>query len=327
MAAILSESPQGGSFKQSEIRIVLLGSSGAGKSNVIKSLLGSEKITEDKIGLCTLFKSEQAGRTISVVDTPGWDLIQQTSENIKKEIGESVSLCPPGPHALLLVLPIKNRSEQPTSTSEITAAIEHMKLLSQRIWRHTIVLFACDGVEESAIKEHIHSAGNILEKCGRRYHVLQSSVWESATQIFKLFKKIEDLMEENHGEFFIPQVYYELFQHKTKDVPGESEARQRRRSLQMDPPKMREEKVDSDEKRETGKATNYKLLEVIPTHYLKMFIVILIGVIGAFIGSVAGAQHGALGACTGIVFGFIVGVLLVILTIIICNNIYLRINP
>lgn len=121
--------------------IVLLGDNRIDKSNVAKSILGCKNLKEVNYGLSTLYMNEEAERTITVVNSPGWNpiSIHQTSKSRKSEIIRSVSLCPPGPHALLLVLPVKKLSEE-HSSSEITAALEHVALLSERVWKHTIVL-------------------------------------------------------------------------------------------------------------------------------------------------------------------------------------------
>lgn len=203
---------------------------GDDKNKVVKSVLNCENLTGVKVGQCLLHQRDQAGRRITVVEAPGWDRSseQQTPENIKEEVERSVSLCPPGPHALLLVIPVKTLSEEP-SPHEITAAQTHMELLSERVWKHTILLFACDeGVEDPQIKEHIRSAKMILDKCGGRSYVLQKSA-----QIHELIKKIDDLVEENRGDFVL-QV--ELIQQKTQEASGESELRKRRGSFQISPP-------------------------------------------------------------------------------------------
>lgn len=221
---------KGGSLIQSEVRVVLLGDTRADQVEVVKSILGCKILDCERFGLCTLYRGEEAGRKISVVETPGWNrsLIQQTADSVKAEIVRSVSLCPPGPDALLLVLPVKNLSEE--SSSEFTEAKNHMELLSERVWKHTIVLFDCDeGVEESVLQEHIRSAGQISEKCRGRCHVLR----RNAGQTSELFKKIEHLVEENKG-FFIPQNVFEVIQPKTEVVEGG--IRQRRGSLEKDRP-------------------------------------------------------------------------------------------
>ncbi|KAA0713261.1 hypothetical protein E1301_Tti009319 [Triplophysa tibetana] len=313
MASELPTSHLGGSVIQSEVRIVLLGDTRADLAKVAHSICHKTGTVQGS-GLCHLYRGEEALRKILVVVAPGWNRssIQQTGETVKAEIVRSVSLCPPGPDALLLVLPVKDLSNEP-STSEITEAQNHVELMSERVWKYTIVLFDCDeGVEESAIQERICKAGKILEKCGGRFHVLH----RNASQISELFKKIELLVKENK-DFFLPQDVYEVIQRKTEviqrkpEVLVESAIRQRRGSLEKDRPSLGNEKEDSDKKKETAEVAKPVFLALDKS--LIPFLVILMAIIGALIGSVAGAEHGVLGACAGLVSGIIVGVLLAIL--------------
>ncbi|XP_016114208.1 GTPase IMAP family member 4-like [Sinocyclocheilus grahami] len=311
-----TKSPQGGL----ELRIVILGN--AGENKVIKSVLNCENLTGVEVGLCTLHQSEEAGRKISVVEAPGWDRLRP--DRIKEEIVRSVSLCPPGPHALLLVIPVKALSEEP----EMNASEMHMRLLSERVWKHTIVLFACDdGVDELTIQKHIDSAEKILEKCGRRFHVVQKSTCESPTQIHALLKKIDDLVQENRGDFFIPQAYYELIQQKTHEASGATELRKRRGSLDS-PPNYNEDKGDS-QKKESVETPKHRPSEDMPkiTMDFKPFVMILMGAFGALLGAVAGAENGVSGSCSGLVFGVVVGVLHASFTVYIYTHIYSRAYP
>ncbi|XP_051752095.1 GTPase IMAP family member 4-like isoform X2 [Ctenopharyngodon idella] len=210
---------------QSDLRIVIIGNAGDEKNKVVKSVLNCENPTGVKVGLCTLHQCEHEGIRISVVEAPGWDKVstQQTAENMK-EVKRSVSLCSPGPHVFLLVIPVKISKEP--SISEITAAQMHMELLSERVWKHTILLFACDeGVRDFNIQRYFQKAKTILDKCGGKAYVL-----ERRSKISELFTKIEDLVEENRGDVFKPQAYYELIQWETGSLWH------RRGSLQKNPP-------------------------------------------------------------------------------------------
>ena len=91
---------------QSDLRLVLLGKVGAVKSVVAAHILG-EGSWKDR-GMCVKKQGEVAGRTVTVVETPGWDRVsvKRTSSQIKNEIVNSVTLLPPGPHTLLLVVPL-----------------------------------------------------------------------------------------------------------------------------------------------------------------------------------------------------------------------------
>src|SRR4029434_8785231 len=124
----------------SELRIVLLGYRKAGKSSSGNTILGREEF--DTVGgtaQCVKREGQTAGRHITVVEAPGWFCnlsVVNTPECIKQEIVLSVSLCPPGPHAVLLVMnPITSFTE-----THRRAAHEHLELLGERVWSHTIVL-------------------------------------------------------------------------------------------------------------------------------------------------------------------------------------------
>ncbi|XP_052454955.1 GTPase IMAP family member 4-like [Carassius gibelio] len=309
-------SPQGGS----ELRIVILGNDEENK--VVKSVLNCEKLTGVEVGLCTLHQGEQTGRKISVVEAPGWDRLRP--DRIKEEIVRSVSLCPPGPHALLLVIPVKTTSGDP-SVGEINASEMHMRLLSERVWKHTIVVFACDdGVDHQTIQKHIHSAEKILEKCGRRSHVLQKSTCEPPSQIHDLLKKIYSLVKQNHGGFFIPQAYYELIQQKTQEA-SETELRKRRGSMDS-PPSYNKDTGDSEKKEsvETPKPSEDKPKI---TMDFKTISLILFFAFGAVLGAVAGSESGVSGACSGLVFGVVLAVLLASFIVYIYTHIYSSAYP
>lgn len=317
MASDLPKSVMESSSSESEIKIVLLGDTRVDKSDIAKLILGCKTLKGEEIGLCTLYKSEETERKISVVDTPGWSpiSIEQTAENIKTEIVRCVSLCPPGPDVLLLVIPVK----QEPSPYEMTEAQKHMELLSERVWKHTIVLFDCEEeIEDSVINEHIQSAQTILEKCK------QFSVYHRGfNQIINLLNDIDDLVKKNKGELFMTQFYYEKIQPETKVFEGEP--RQRRGSKEIYTHDFTVRKGnDTEEKKESVVAIKNELWYDVAAlrRTMKSSSVILMGVIGALIGAVAGSGHGALGACAGLVSGIIVGGLLAVLTIYICTYIY-----
>ncbi|XP_065149973.1 GTPase IMAP family member 4 [Paramisgurnus dabryanus] len=316
MASDLPKSVMESSSSESEIKIVLLGDTRADKSDIAKLILGCKTLKGEEIGLCTLYKSEETERKISVVDTPGWSpiSIEQTAKNIKTEIVRCVSLCPPGPDVLLLVIPVK----QEPSPYEMTEAQKHMELLSERVWKHTIVLFDCEeGIEESVIDKHIQSAETILEKCK------QFVYRRGFSQMTNLLNIIDDLVKKNKGEFSRTQFYYEEIQPETKVFEGEP--RQRRGSKEMDTSDFTVRKGnDTEEKKESVVAIKHELWYDVAAlrRTMKSSSVILMGIIGALIGAVAGSGHGALGACAGLVSGIIVGGLLAVLTIYICTYIY-----
>ncbi|XP_066578439.1 GTPase IMAP family member 8-like [Amia ocellicauda] len=182
----------------SELRIVLLGWRGTGKSSSGNTILGREAFQTGVAEQSEKSQGDVAGRQVTVVDTPGWrwtDSVQESPECVKQEIVRSVSLCPPGPHALLLAIPVWRRS---FTERERRSAQEHLELLSERVWRHTIVLFTGgDKLGDTTIEQHIERHKELqwlVEKCGNRYHVLNNRDRSDGTQVTELLDKIDEML-------------------------------------------------------------------------------------------------------------------------------------
>ncbi|XP_036376358.1 uncharacterized protein LOC118772169 [Megalops cyprinoides] len=195
---------KGEEHRLSELRIVLLGWGCAGKSSAGNTILGREEFESGiRTAQCVKRQGEVAGRQVTVINTPGWwrnMSIQDTPELDKQEIVRSVSLCPPGPYALFLVIDV---SSSFTETCR-RAVEEHLELLSERVWRHTIVLFTWgDWLGDTTIEQHIEAEGKALqwlvEKCGNRYHVLNNENRADGTQVTELLEKIEEMVAGHGG--------------------------------------------------------------------------------------------------------------------------------
>ncbi|XP_031425748.1 GTPase IMAP family member 4-like, partial [Clupea harengus] len=196
----------GGAPHISDMRIVLLGSRRSGKSSSGNTILGREEFdTSGRTAECVKREGETAGRHITVVEGHGWIRsfsVENPPEHDKQEIVLSVSLCPPGPHAVLLVIKgIKSFTEK-----DRKAAQEHLELLGERVWSHTIVLFTWgDRLGNTTIEQHIEREGKalqwVVEKCGNRYHVVENDKSDGG-QVTELLEKIEEMVAGNRGHHF-----------------------------------------------------------------------------------------------------------------------------
>ncbi|XP_048848261.1 GTPase IMAP family member 8-like [Brienomyrus brachyistius] len=215
----------------SDLRIVLLGGRWTGKSSAGNTILGREEfVTEGRTAQCVKRQREVAGRQVTVVDTPGWGKdwsVHGTPEADKQEIVHSVSLCPPGPCALFIVL----RVDASFTETHRRSVEEHLELLSGSVWRHTIVLFTVgDWLGDRTIEQHIEAEGEALQwlvgKCGNRYHVLNNEERGDVTQVTELLEKVEEMVAGNSGcHFEIDRVMIEIMEEKKRSV--EERAKQR----------------------------------------------------------------------------------------------------
>ncbi len=193
---------------QQNIRLILLGAKGSGKSSTGNSILaagGEISFTANKRTTQCMKKTlTVTGRQVTVVDTPGWWMnyfTQDSSAFDKEEIVKSVYLCPPGPHAFLLVVRVDR------SFTEIykRAIEEHIQLISKDVWNHSIVLFTFgDWLGDTTIEQYIESEGKALqwlvERCGNRYHVLNNKSLGNKFQITELLEKTEEMTAGSHFE-------------------------------------------------------------------------------------------------------------------------------
>ncbi|XP_016300224.1 GTPase IMAP family member 5-like [Sinocyclocheilus anshuiensis] len=148
------------------------------------------------------------GRHLTVVDTPGWDWssVQRTPSNIRKEIKLGAGLLHPGPHALLLVIPVVS-----TLTPKKRQALKsHLEMFGEEACQHTLVLFSCgDWLYGTSIEDHIQRDGGellkLMQHCWNCYHVLDcTKASKDRSQVTELLRKIEEMVAENGEKPFLP---------------------------------------------------------------------------------------------------------------------------
>ncbi|KAK7478034.1 hypothetical protein BaRGS_00030710 [Batillaria attramentaria] len=129
-----------GALKQ--IRVVLIGKTGAGKSSLGNSLIGPKHFKVGR-GLssetteCSYNTGSRDNFEFQVVDTPGLCDTHRPEEDIYREVGKSVALATPGPHIILMVL----RCDRRFTKEEYDAYAALKKLFSDTMCRHMIVIF------------------------------------------------------------------------------------------------------------------------------------------------------------------------------------------
>ncbi|XP_070779739.1 GTPase IMAP family member 9 [Enoplosus armatus] len=246
------------SASQSELRLVVLGRTGAGKRSTVGNILGLQDPQQgtDDAGVtqeCSKHRGEAAGREVVVVSSPAWFGSGCDPKERRRHISSFIALSSPGPHAFLLCVPVNQPADGEAKALDVLEEL----FGSSAVSTNTIVLFTHteELEEDEQLEEYLvtwrKDLRELAERCGERYHTLEtrSGEPEERKAVEELLEKVEQAVRESGTQHFSCPLYQEAEERVRQRQ--EEIVRQRRR--QGSPTDSLPEENVTDEEMETAR--------------------------------------------------------------------------
>lgn len=198
------------SVSEEEIRLVVIGRTGCGKSLLGNQILMGKKfisaLSPVSVTVETDLKwSKRKGIKVSVVDTPGFFHTSIADDNVKKQVLRSLQFTSPGPHAFLYTLRIGRYSDE-----ELQSFFKFSEIFGDAVFDNTILVFTGKDVLEEDISIYVKKLPvefkEMTKKCNGRIIAFNNLAadTEQDQQWDQLHAVIKSMTQEKGYTIFSP---------------------------------------------------------------------------------------------------------------------------
>ncbi|KAL1251940.1 hypothetical protein QQF64_019736 [Cirrhinus molitorella] len=189
-----------------KLNLVVCGSNRGLKSFISKLILNQSERRSELSSECVRRDVELHGRLISLVELPALFNTQLSEEEVMRQTHRCVSLCHPGVHVFIIIIP-----DAPLNNEDRAEIEEIQRIFSSRINKHIMILIKQNSEHQTA--ELNEERQSVIERFGGRHQFIDLN-----TQVSVLMEKLEQMVEENSGVCFSTETLMETQMEKLKEL-------------------------------------------------------------------------------------------------------------